>query len=75
VITQIFEALKEPFTAIGIWLNPQRKELIRLRRAIEAAKELVKVLRKQNPYAKYTDAQRAKWEVHFEKQFERWGRG
>jgi hypothetical protein len=61
--------------AISVWLNPERKEKIILRRAIESAEQLLMVLRKQGRYAKFTDAKLAEYEIHYQKQFNAWRDG
>ena len=75
MITQIFEALKEPFTAIGRWLNPDRKREQIKDQALSAATEIIDILDKTGDYAKMPDKLRQKWRKHFQKQLDNWRDG
>jgi hypothetical protein len=61
--------------AIAVWLNPERKEKAVLRRAIEAAEQLLMILRRQGRYLTFTDKQLKEHEIHFQKQFDAWKDG
>jgi hypothetical protein len=75
VITQIFEALKEPFTAIGRWMNPDRSREARKDGAIEAAAELLDIIRKAGKYKYLPEAKLKQYEIHFQKRFNAWRNG
>ena len=75
MVTEIFEALKEPFTALGRWLNPDRKREARKDAAIEAAEELLKILRRQHGYANWDEKSLKKYEQHYQKRFDAWKLG
>ena len=75
MITQIFEALKEPFTAIGRWVNPDRQRERRKERAIEAAGNLLDILRKEGGYSSFSEKELRKMEKHYQKQFDAWKNG
>lgn len=68
-------AVSEAVEAISSWLNPDKKEKRVLKRAIEAAEQLLMILRKQGRYAKFTDAKLAEHEIHFQRQFDQWKDG
>lgn len=68
-------AIAEVLETIAIWLNPKRRELVILRKAIEAAEQLLALLRREGRYAKMTDAKRAQYEIHFQRQFDAWRDG
>lgn len=61
--------------AVAVWLNPERKERAVLREAIESANQLIMILRKEGRYKDMTDAQLAKYEIHYNKRFESWKDG
>lgn len=61
--------------ALAVWLNPERKERAVLREAIQSAEQLLLILRKQDRYKDMTDAQRAKYEIHYQKRFDAWKDG
>lgn len=90
MITEIFAALKEPFTAFGRWLNPDRKREAVKDRAIEAAGELMAIKdeiiartqgvfketrRCSGKYAKIESARLLLMEIHFLKQWSAWRDG
>jgi hypothetical protein len=75
MITQIFEALKEPFTALGRWLNPDRHREARKDQAIESAAELFLILRRQGQYKLMADKRLKSLEVHYQKRFDSWRNG
>jgi hypothetical protein len=74
-VKAIFEAFKEPFSALGRWLNPDRRREARLRRAIEAAEEIIKILKKQNGYGCFREDKLRQYENHYQKQFDAWKNG
>ena len=71
----ITSALSEAVTAISIWLNPERKEKVILRKAIEAAEELLKILRQEGRYKDMTLLKCREFEKHYQKQFDAWKDG
>lgn len=71
----ITSAVSEAITAISIWLNPERKEKIVLRRAIGAAEELFKIRDRVGIYEKMSDKKRKSLEVHYTKQWNAWKDG
>lgn len=60
---------------IAVWRDPERREKVILREAIEAAEELFKILRKQERYASMNDKELARWELHFTKRWNAWKDG
>lgn len=58
--------------AIAVWLNPERKEKVILREAIESAEQLLMILRKQGRYATFTEQQLKEYELHYQKRFDAW---
>jgi cytochrome c556 len=71
----ITSAVSEAVTAISIWLNPERKEKIILRKAIGAAEELLKIYRKETPYDTMPVHRVMDLEVHYRKQWLAWKDG
>jgi hypothetical protein len=71
----ITSAVSEAVTAISLWLNPERKEKIILRRAIGAAEELLKIERKEGIYEKMAVHKRIDYLRHYQKQFDSWRDG
>ena len=71
----ITSAVSEAVTAISIWLNPERKEKIILRKAIAAAEELLKIERKEGIYANMPEHKRVDYLRHYQKQFDSWKDG
>jgi hypothetical protein len=71
----ITSAVSEAVESIALWLNPERKEKVVLKRAIEAAEQLLMILRKQGRYAKFTQAKLTEHEIHYQKQFDAWKDG
>ena len=71
----ITSAVSEAVTAISIWLNPERKEKIILRKAIGAAEELLKIERKEGRYKDISFSDRTNLKVHYQKQFDAWKDG
>jgi hypothetical protein len=68
-------AISKVAEAVAVFLNPERREKARLRRAIEAVSQLLQILRKEGRYASMTDAQLKRHETHFQKQFDSWKDG
>ena len=62
-------------SVIASWLDPVRRKEVTLLRATGAAEELLKVIRKQGRYEKFTDKKRAEYEIHYQKQFDAWKDG
>ena len=71
----ITSAVSEAVTAISIWLNPERKEKIILRKAIGAAEELIKIYKMQPPYDKLNVSKVHDLEVHYTKRWLAWKDG
>jgi hypothetical protein len=71
----ITSAVSEAVTAISIWLNPERKEKIILKRAIAAAEELLLILRNEGRYKDMPVHKKRDLEVHYQKQFSSWRDG
>ena len=71
----ITSAVSEAVTAISIWLNPERKEKIILKRAIAAAEELLLILRNEGRYKEMPVHKKHDLEVHYQKQFLSWKDG
>ena len=68
-------AIAEAVEAISVWLNPAKREVRVLRGAIEAASELLLILRKEGKYEKMPDKRLKQLEVHYQKQFDSWRDG
>lgn len=68
-------AVSAAVESISDWLNPEKKEKRILRRAIEAAEQLLMILRKQGRYEKMPPKKLAEHETHFQKQFDAWKDG
>jgi hypothetical protein len=71
----ITSAVSEAVSAISIWLNPERKEKIILRKAIGAAEELLMIYRRQGRYEKMSPVKILEWEIHYNKQWLAWKDG
>lgn len=88
-VQSVAEALKEPLSALGRWLNPDRKREAVKDRALEAAQELIEIKdeiiiraksafrdgRGKTGYSEVKDSRLLKLEVHFTKQFLNWRDG
>ena len=61
--------------ALATWLNPERRERATLLGAINAAEQIIKILKKQDPYAMCTEKRLKELEVHYTKQFSSWKDG
>jgi hypothetical protein len=68
-------ALAEAVEAVASFLNPEKHEKRVLRRAIEAAEQLLMVLRREGRYAKFSDEKLKEYEIHYQKQFNAWRDG
>ena len=71
----IASAVSSAVESISIWLNPERKEKIVLRRAIEAAEQLLMILREEGKYKRMVPRRRKELEKHYQKQFDAWKDG
>lgn len=60
---------------IAGWLDPARKERVILREALDAAEQLLMILRKQGRYAKMTAIKLKAYEAHYQKRFDSWRDG
>jgi hypothetical protein len=61
--------------AVAVWLNPERKELLILRKAIYAAEQIIAILDKSGDYKFMSDAKRIQMRRHFNKQLSAWRDG
>ncbi len=71
----IVGAVSELVKSVSIWLNPERKEKIILREAIEAAEQLLLILRKQGRYQFFNEKKLREHEEHYQKRFDSWKDG
>lgn len=71
----ILSSFSKVSEAIAVWLNPERKERATLLGAIEAADELLKVLRKQGRYQFFNEKKLKEYELHYQKRFDAWKDG
>jgi hypothetical protein len=71
----ITSAVSEAVEAISLWLNPERKEKVILRKAINAAEELLKIERKEGIYTVMAEHKRIEYLRHYQKQFDSWKDG
>lgn len=71
----ITSAISDAVGAIAVWLDPERKEKVILREAIESAEQLLMILRKQGRYATFTDKMLKEYEIHYQKRFDAWKDG
>jgi hypothetical protein len=62
-------------SVVADWLNPVRRERERLLGAIEAAENLLMILRKQGVYSKMSEKGLADYERHYQKRFDAWKDG
>lgn len=60
---------------IATFFDPDRKEKVILRGAIEAAEQLLLILRKQGRYKFFNDKKLKAYEEHFQKRFDAWRDG
>jgi hypothetical protein len=60
---------------VASWLDPEKREQRVLRRAIEAAEQLLMILRKEGRYKDFTSNRLRDHEIHFQKQFTQWKDG
>jgi hypothetical protein len=61
--------------ALAVWLNPERREKAILRGAIEAADELLAILRKEGRYKHFSEKQLKEYEIHYQKRWNKWKNG
>jgi hypothetical protein len=61
--------------ALANLLDPKQKETRVLRRAVEAAEQLLMILRKEGRYATFNKNALRDHEIHFQKQFDAWKDG
>lgn len=71
----IFGSVSKIGEALAVWLNPERREKVILREAIESAEQLLMILRKQGRYASFSEKQLKDHEIHFQKRFDAWKDG
>jgi hypothetical protein len=72
---QVISSVATVLESIAIWLNPERKEKIILRKAIGAAEELLMIYRKEGKYKSMSPAKLLVLEVHYNKQWLAWKDG
>jgi hypothetical protein len=60
---------------VASWLDPEKREHRVLRRAIEAAEQLIMILRKEGRYKDFNANRLRDHEIHFQKQFNQWKDG
>ena len=60
---------------IATWLDPDRREKVVLRECIEAAEQLLMILRKQGVYATLPEKRVKELEIHYQKRFDAWKDG
>ena len=60
---------------IAVWFNPERREKAVLRGAIEAAEQLILILRKKGRYTEWSDKKLKEYEEHYQKRFDAWRDG
>ena len=61
--------------AIASFLDPEKREKRVLKGAIEAAGELIKILRKEGRYAQFTEKMLKEYETHYQKRWDAWRDG
>jgi hypothetical protein len=71
----IVSAISSIGEALAVWLNPDKKEKVILREALDAAEQLLLILRKQGRYAKMTGIKLKAYEQHYQKRFDSWRDG
>jgi len=71
----IIKLLTEPLATVSVLLNPDKRKERLLRRAIEAAEELIKVLKREGRYQTFPEKKLQEHEIHFRKQFDAWKNG
>lgn len=72
---KVLDWIGYPIEAVSIWLNPQRKTEIVLRRAVEAAEQLILIYQKRGVYLGMKPERLKKFETHYLKRFEAWKDG
>ena len=71
----MWESIAKIGEAAAVWLNPERREKAVLRKALEAAEQLLMILRKEGIYSKLPQTRIKKLELHYQKQFDSWKDG
>ena len=61
--------------AIAEWRNPTRVERATLLGAIESAKEIIKILKKQGRYKFFSEDKLREHEIHYQKRLDAWSDG
>ena len=74
-LNAVVKALVEPLTSLGRFLNPDWQRERRKDRALEAAGNLLDILRKEGGYKAFSEKELRKMEKHYQKQFEAWKNG
>jgi hypothetical protein len=60
---------------VATWLDPERRKVAKLRKAIGAAEELLKIWDKQGRYKDWDSKKLSKYKYHYKKQFNAWKDG
>ena len=55
--------------ALSVWADPKRREVVKLRLAIEAADHLMQIKDKVGEYEKMSDKYREKYRIHWKKRW------
>jgi len=63
-------ALLKIAESVAVWADPRRREVVKLRMAVEAASHLFMVRDKSGPYSTMTERYREKYRVHWTKRWE-----
>lgn len=71
----IIAPIAKTVEVVATWLDPRRREVVILREAVEAALQLLMLLRKQGRYAHFSDAKLAEYEIHYQKRLDAWKDG
>lgn len=71
----IQSAVASAVEAVSNWLDPDKKEKRVLREAIEAAEQLLLILRRKGRYKDWDSRKLDMYEIHFQKRFDAWKDG
>jgi hypothetical protein len=71
----VVSAISAVTEAVASFLDPSKREPRVLRKAIEAAEQLLMILRKEGRYKDFTANRLRDHEIHFQKQFDQWRDG
>lgn len=71
----VLSAVTEIAKSVAIWLNPERKEKLILRGAIESAEQLLLILRREGKYKDLPVQKLFDLERHYQKRFDSWKDG